>query len=74
MFYVIQDRAQFEFDNRSTNRNKIISSSGGYTWSRISVPIKKGHQSLPIVRNVKINNDHPMGRKINGIKKFVRVI
>ena len=55
---VIQD--DVKFDNRSTNRNKIISSSG-YTW--INVPIKKGHQSLPIM-DVKINNEIPW-KKIN---------
>ena len=56
--FVIQDDVKFE--NRVTNRNKIISSSG-YTW--INVPIKKGHKSLPIM-DVKINNEIPWG-KIN---------
>ena len=55
--FVIQDDVKFV--NRS-NRNKIISSSG-YTW--INVPIKKGHQSLPIM-DVKINNEISW-RKIN---------
>jgi len=55
--FVIQDDVKFV--NRS-NRNKIISSSG-YTW--INVPIKKGHQSLPIM-DVKINNEI-LWRKIN---------
>ena len=55
--FVIQDDVKFV--NRS-NRNKIISSSG-YTW--INVPIKKGHQSLPIM-DVKINNEISR-RKIN---------
>ena len=49
--FVIQD--DIKFVNKITNRNKIISSSG-YTW--INVPIKKGHQSLPIM-DVKINNE-----------------
>ena len=56
--FVIQDDVKFE--NRVTNRNKIISSSG-YTW--INIPIKKGHKSLPIM-DVKINNEIPWG-KIN---------
>ena len=56
--FVIQDGVKFV--NRTTNRNKIISSSG-YTW--INVPIKKGHQSLPIM-DVKINNEISW-RKIN---------
>ena len=56
--FVIQD--DIKFVNKITNRNKIISSSG-YTW--INVPIKKGHQSLPIM-NVKINNEIPW-KKIN---------
>ena len=60
--FVIQDDVKFE--NRITNRNKIISSSG-YTW--INVPIKKGHKSLPIM-DVKINNEIPW-RKIN-LKKI----
>ena len=60
--FVIQDDVKFE--NRVTNRNKIISSSG-YTW--INVPIKKGHKSLPIM-DVKINNEIPWG-KIN-LKKI----
>jgi hypothetical protein len=54
--FVIQDDVKF---SKTTNRNKIISSSGS-TW--ISVPIKKGHQSLPIM-DVKINNETPW-RKI----------
>ena len=60
--FVIQD--DVKFDNRITNRNKIISSSE-YTW--INVPIKKGHKSLPIM-DVKINNEIPWG-KIN-LKKI----
>ena len=54
---VIQDDVQF--DKKATNRNKIISSTG-YTW--INVPIKKGHQLLPIM-DVKINNEIPWRRK-----------
>ena len=60
--FVIQDGVKFV--NRTTNRNKIISSSG-YTW--INVPIKKGHKSSPIM-DVKINNEIPWG-KIN-LKKI----
>ena len=60
--FVIQDGVKFV--NRTTNRNKIISSSG-YTW--INVPIKKGHKSLPIM-DVKINNETQWG-KIN-LKKI----
>jgi len=60
--FVIQDGVKFV--NRTTNRNKIISSSG-CTW--INVPIKKGHKSLPIM-DVKINNEIPWG-KIN-LKKI----
>ena len=56
--FVIQD--DIKFVNKVTNRNKIISSSG-HTW--INVPIKKGHQSLPIM-DVKINNEIPW-KKIN---------
>ena len=56
--FVIQDDVKFV--NKVTNRNKIISSSG-HTW--INVPIKKGHQSLPIM-DVKINNEIPW-KKIN---------
>ena len=56
--YVILDRAQFEFD--ITNRNKIITTEG--SWSRISVPIKKGQKFFEI-RNVEINNDQPWARK-----------
>ena len=55
--FVIQD--DIKFVNKVTNRNKIISSSG-HTW--INVPIKKGHQSLPIM-DVKINNEIPWRRK-----------
>ena len=54
--FVIQDDVKFV--NRTTNRNKIISSSE-YTW--INVPIKKGHKSLPIM-DVKINNEITMGK------------
>ena len=60
--FVIQDSVKFV--NRTTNRNKIISSSE-YTW--INVPITKGHKSLPIM-DVKINNEIPWG-KIN-LKKI----
>ena len=56
--YVILDRAQFEFD--ITNRNKIITLEG--SWSRISVPIKKGQKFFEI-RNVEINNDQPWAEK-----------
>ena len=56
--FVIQD--DIKFVNKTTNRNKIISSSG-YTW--INIPIKKGHKSLPIM-DVKINNEIPW-KKIN---------
>ena len=56
--YVILDRAQFEFD--ITNRNKIITPEG--SWSRISVPIKKGQKFFEI-RNVEINNDQPWAEK-----------
>ena len=57
--HVVLDKAQFQFD--TTNRNKIITPDG--SWTRISVPIKKGHKSLPIM-DVKINNEIPWG-KIN---------
>ena len=56
--YIILDRAQFEFD--ITNRNKIITPEG--SWSRISVPIKKGQKFFEI-RNVEINNDQPWAEK-----------
>ena len=56
--YVILDRAQFEFD--ITNRNKIITPEG--SWSRISVPIKKGQKFFE-VRNVEINNDQSWAEK-----------
>ena len=56
--FVIQD--DIKFVNKTTNRNKIISSSG-YTW--INISIKKGHKSLPIM-DVTINNEIPWG-KIN---------
>ena len=52
--YVILDKAQFQFD--ITNRNKIITPDG--SWTRISVPIKKGQKFFEI-RNVEINNDLP---------------
>ena len=52
--FVILDNAQFQFD--TTNRNKIIASDG--SWTRISVPIKKGQKFLEI-RNVEIDNDLP---------------
>ena len=56
--YVVLNRAQFEFD--ITNRNKIITLEG--SWSRISVPIKKGQKFFEI-RNVEINNDQPWAEK-----------
>ena len=56
--YVVLDRAQFEFD--ITNRNKIITPEG--SWSRISVPIKKGQKFFEI-RNVEINNDQSWAEK-----------
>ena len=56
--YVVLDRAQFEFD--ITNRNKIITPEG--SWSRISVPIKKGQKFFE-VRNVEINNDQSWAEK-----------
>ena len=56
--YVVLDRAQFEFD--ITNRNKIITPEG--SWSRITVPIKKGQKFFE-VRNVEINNDQPWAEK-----------
>ena len=52
--YVVLDKAQFQFD--ITNRNKIITPNG--SWTRISVPIKKGQKFFEI-RNVEINNDLP---------------
>ena len=42
--YVVLDKAQFQFD--ITNRNKIITPDG--SWTRISVPIKKGQNFLKI--------------------------
>ena len=56
--YVVLNRAQFEFD--ITNRNKIITPEG--SWSRITVPIKKGQKFFE-VRNVEINNDQPWAEK-----------
>ena len=56
--YVVLNRAQFEFD--ITNRNKIITLEG--SWSRISVPIKKGHKFFE-VRNVEINNEQSWAEK-----------
>ena len=55
---VILDRAQFEFD--ITNRNKIITPDG--SWTRISVPIKKGQKFFEI-KNVEINNDQAWAEK-----------
>ena len=55
---VILDRAQFEFD--ITNRNKIITPEG--SWTRISVPIKKGQKFFEI-RNVEIDNDQTWTEK-----------
>ena len=60
--YVVLDRAQFEFD--ITNRNKIITPEG--SWSRISVPIKKGQKFFEI-RNVEINNEQPWAEKNWGL-------
>ncbi len=48
--FVVQD--DVKFDERVTNRNKIISSTG-YTW--LNIPILKGHKFLNI-NEVKINN------------------
>ena len=56
--YVVLDKAQFQFD--ITNRNKIITPNG--SWTRISVPIKKGQKFFDI-RNVEINNDLPWAEK-----------
>ena len=56
--YVVLDRAQFEFD--ITNRNKIITPEG--SWSRITVPIKKGQKFFE-VRNVEINNEQSWAEK-----------
>ena len=47
---MVQD--DVKFDERVTNRNKIISSTG-YTW--LNIPILKGHKFLNI-NEVKINN------------------
>ena len=52
------NRAQFEFD--ITNRNKIITPEG--SWSRITVPIKKGQKFFE-VRNVEINNEQSWAEK-----------
>ena len=52
--HVVLDKAQFQFD--TTNRNKIITSDG--SWTRITVPVKKGQKFFEI-RNVEINNDLP---------------
>ena len=52
--YVVLDKVQFQFD--ITNRNKIIAPDG--SWTRISVPIKKGHKFFE-ARNVEIDNDLP---------------
>ena len=49
--FVIQDDVQF--DERFSNRNKIISSTG---WTWITIPIKHEHKYLPL-REVEINND-----------------
>ena len=48
--FVIQD--DVKFDERVTNRNKIISSTG---YTRLNVPISRGHKFLEI-KDVKINN------------------
>ena len=55
---VILDRAQFEFD--ITNRNKIITPEG--SWTRISVPIKKGQKFFEI-KNVEIDNEQTWAEK-----------
>ena len=52
--FVVHDRAQFQFD--TTNRNKIITTDG--SWSRISVPIKRGQKFFEI-KDVEIDNDLP---------------
>ncbi len=52
------DRAQFEFD--ITNRNKIITPEG--SWTRISVPIKKGQKFFEI-KNVEIDNEQTWAEK-----------
>ena len=56
--YVVLDRAQFEFD--ITNRNKIITPEG--SWTRISVPIKKGQKFFEI-KNVEIDNEQTWAEK-----------
>ena len=56
--FVVLDKAQFQFD--TTNRNKIITPDG--SWTRISVPIKKGQKFFEI-RSVEINNDLPWAEK-----------
>ena len=48
--FVVQD--DVKFDERVTNRNKIISSTG---YTRLNVPIVKGHKFFEI-KDVKINN------------------
>ena len=53
--FVIQD--DVKFDERVTNRNKIISSTG---YTRLNVPISKGHKFLEI-KDVKINK-YPRGK------------
>lgn len=54
--FVVQDDVQF--DERFTNRNKIISSTG---WTWITIPVKKHHKTYPII-HVEINNDLPWKR------------
>ena len=56
--YVVLDKTQFQFD--ITNRNKIISPDG--SWTRISVPIKKGQKFFES-RNVEIDNDLPWAKE-----------
>jgi hypothetical protein len=56
--HVVLDKVQFQFD--ITNRNKIITPDG--SWTRISVPIKKGQKFFEI-RNVEIDNDLPWAEK-----------
>jgi len=48
---ILMDNVQFEFG--ITNRNKIVSSDG--SWTRISVPVKKGQKFIPI-NQVEIDN------------------
>ena len=56
--HVVLDKVQVQFD--ITNRNKIIAPDG--SWTRISVPIKKGQKFFEN-RNVEINNDLPWAKE-----------